>query len=168
MNISQYNLFYPFVAVLFFIAVLIFSNVFIFLKIKKINEKAEEFFLGKNGKDLEKIIIGQKKQIEKNKKDIKELFDAYEKIYKIAFKGIHKVGVIRYNPLGDMGGNQSFVIVFLDGDSSGVVISSLYTREGTRLFGKPIIKGKCFEYPLTDEEKSAIKNATVSKKSLKV
>ena len=90
------------------------------------------------------------------------------KIYKIAFKGIHKVGVIRYNPLGDMGGNQSFVVAFLDGDSSGVVISSLHTREGTRLFSKPIIKSKCFEYPLTDEEKSAIKNATVSKKSLKI
>ena len=58
-----------------------------------------------------------------------------------------------------MGGNQSFAIALLDGHNNGLVISSLYTREGTRIYAKPIIKGNSPRHPLTEEEKKAIAKA---------
>ncbi|KKP63434.1 MAG: hypothetical protein UR60_C0044G0008 [Candidatus Moranbacteria bacterium GW2011_GWF2_34_56] len=141
-------------------------NIILFLKLKKINQSAQNFFSGKNGKDLEEVLSSQYKLILKNEKDIKELFDGYEKIFNIAAKGIQKVGVVRYNPFKDMGGNQSFSIAMLDRDNSGLIISTLATRDGVRVFSKSIINGECNDFPLIEEEKRAIKVAKTSKKDL--
>ena len=167
-TIIQANLEYFVSGVLLIMVGLIAGNTIAFLKIRKINKIGKKFFSGKNGVDLEEIINKQMERIDKNKKDIKELFDAYEKIYRIAFKGVHKIGIVRYNPFGDIGGNQSFVIALLDGNNSGIIISSLHSREGVRLFAKSIFKGLCPDYPLTEEEKTAIKSARSSKKFVKV
>jgi len=154
------------VVVIFF--VLVFLNVVLFAKFKKISKLSEQFFAGKNGKDMEDIISKQLSLIEKNQKDIKELFDGYEKIFNIASRGIQRVGVVRYNPFRDMGGNQSFSIAMLDMENSGLVISTLATRDGTRVFSKPIINGDCKDFPLIEEEKKAIKEAKSSKKNTTV
>lgn len=152
------------IGLLIFIFLVLISNVLLFLKFKKINQLSEKFFSGKNGKDLEEIVSNQLLLIEKNKKDIKDLFDGYEKIFNIAAKGIQKVGVVRYNPFKDMGGNQSFSIALLDMNNRGLVISTLATRDGTRVFSKPIIDGECKEFPLIEEEIKAIKIAKVGTK----
>jgi len=144
--------------------ILVFLNIFLWIKFRKINKLSKEFFAGKNGKDLSEVVSGQLKMIENNQNDIKELFDGYEKIFNIASKGIQKVGVVRYNPFKDMGGNQSFSIALLDMENSGLVISTLATRDGTRVFSKPIFNGDCKDFPLIEEEKKAIKIATSSKK----
>jgi len=77
---------------------------------------------------------------------------------------LHKVAVVRFNPFKELGGNQSFAIALLDGNKSGIVISSLHTREGTRVYSKPILEGKSEKYALTEEEKNAINIASASKK----
>jgi hypothetical protein len=40
-----------------------------------------------------------------------------------------------------------------------LVLSSLFTREGARIYTKSILAGESEKYPLTDEEKEAIKIA---------
>ena len=71
---------------------------------------------------------------------------------------IQKVGLVRYNPFSDAGGDQSFALALLDGRRNGVVISSLYGREMNRVYAKRI-EGGASKYPLTDEEKEALHNA---------
>lgn len=71
---------------------------------------------------------------------------------------VQKTGMIRFNPFNAVGGNQSFSAAFLDANDNGVVITSLFTREGNRVYGKPIQTGKS-EYPLSEEEKAAIQLA---------
>jgi len=71
---------------------------------------------------------------------------------------IQKIGIVRYNPFSEIGGDQSFSVALLDDNDNGVVITSLYTREGNRVYGKPVVKGKS-EYLLTEEEKKAILKA---------
>ena len=144
---------------------LLLFNLFLFFKYRKIKKLSNDFFSGKNGKDLERVIQVQKKQIIKLEENIKELFDGYEKIYKIALKGLQKVGIVRYNPFNDIGGNQSFVIALLDGGKSGLIITSLHTREGTRIFSKTIFNGKALSGQLTEEEQRAVKIARASKKN---
>jgi len=47
----------------------------------------------------------------------------------------------------------------LDANNSGVVISSLHSREGTRVYAKPVTAGES-SYTLSEEEQSAITRAT--------
>ncbi|MGB9680719.1 MAG: DUF4446 family protein, partial [Minisyncoccia bacterium] len=79
---------------------------------------------------------------------------------------IQKIGLIRFNPFADTGGNQSFALALLNNFNNGVVISSLHGREGTRIYAKPVIAGKS-KYNLSTEEIKAIEKAIKSKDSQK-
>lgn len=141
---------------------LIFSSIAL-LKIKKINDKNRIIFSGKNVKDLETLIAEHSESILHMDKEIQELFEISNRIHNLASRGLHKIGVIRFNPFKDIGGNQSFVVALLDGKNSGVVISSLHTREGTRVYSKPITRGASEEYQLTEEETKAVASAMLQK-----
>lgn len=69
-----------------------------------------------------------------------------------------KIGMIRYNPFGNVGGDQSFSLALLDENNSGFIVTSLYSRDGNRIYGKPIKNGAS-EYQLSEEEKRAINEA---------
>ncbi|MDA8188468.1 MAG: DUF4446 family protein, partial [Dehalococcoidales bacterium] len=73
-------------------------------------------------------------------------------------RAIQQVGVVRFNPFNDTGGDQSFAIALLDGAGDGIVLSSLYSRSGNRIYAK-VVEGGQSKYPLTDEEQHAIAQA---------
>lgn len=70
---------------------------------------------------------------------------------------IQKIGMVRFNPFADTGGDQSFALALLDGVDSGVVVTSLYSRSGVRWYIKTIQRGKGVEHELSKEEKEALK-----------
>lgn len=140
------------------LAVLIW-NIFLQLNIRRIEKNQREFLSGKNGADLEKTILEHAKNMKELDRDIQDLYGISNQIHGLAKKSVHKVGVVRFNPFKDLGGDQSFSVALLDGENSGVVISALHTREGNRVYSKPVEKGRALKYPLTDEEKEAIKKA---------
>jgi hypothetical protein len=72
---------------------------------------------------------------------------------------IQHVGVVRYNPFEDTGSNQSFVLAMLDARGDGFVLSSLHSRQATRMFLKPVSGGKA-DSAISDEEAEAIKLAS--------
>lgn len=71
---------------------------------------------------------------------------------------IQKISLLRYNPYGDTGGDQSFSLVLLDGKSTGVILTSLHTRAGTRVYAKQVEDGRS-ELHLSKEEESALNKA---------
>lgn len=71
---------------------------------------------------------------------------------------IQRVGVVRYNPFEDTGSNQSFVLAMLDAHGDGFVLSSLHSRQATRMFLKPVAAGKA-DGAISDEEGQAIRLA---------
>lgn len=147
-----------FLALLSFILV-----IFALFRTRKTRKNLEVLFSGKKATDLESIILAHTKEIQAIDKEIQELFEISNKIHALAQRSIHKVGIVRFNPFKDIGGDQSFALSLLDGKDSGIVISSLHTREGTRIYSKPVLKGESEKYTLTEEEKQAIKMATAIK-----
>jgi hypothetical protein len=104
---------------------------------------------------LEKMMVG----FEEDKKRIDQLVDETKKMEKEMLHDIQKIGLVRFNPFAETGGDQSFCLSVLDGEDSGLVISSLHSRDTTRVYAKPVKKGKSTGYQLSDEEKKAIKGA---------
>ena len=72
------------------------------------------------------------------------------------------MGIVRFNPFSGVGSDQSFSVALLDKNDNGIVITSLYNREGNRVYAKPIKTGVS-EYLLSTEEKSAIEKAQIAK-----
>lgn len=70
-----------------------------------------------------------------------------------------KYGLVRFNPFERVGGEQSFVIAFLDKEDNGLTINFIYTKEGLRIYPKEVRLGKGVNFELSQEEKEAIKNS---------
>ena len=71
---------------------------------------------------------------------------------------VQHIGVVRFNPFSDKGGDQSFVLAILDAHADGAVLSALHGRNDVRVYAKPVIGGQS-TYTLTAEEKEAIARA---------
>ena len=111
----------------------------------------------KEPKNFKEILL-QFKNLEKSFNKISQELKNLKKDSNFSFQ---KIGMVRFNPFKEIGGDQSFSIALLDGNNNGIVITSLYTREGNRVYGKSI-KGGLSEYSLSNEEKEAIKKAIKS------
>ena len=68
---------------------------------------------------------------------------------------IRRVGIVRFNPFRESGGDQSFTVAFLNDEGAGVVLTGLHNRADTRVFAKPV-QQRTSRYPLSDEEVRAI------------
>ncbi len=116
---------------------------------------------GKTGSDIEGLLIRQIADLKLLDQEIQELFEISNRLRELGLKSIHKFSVLRFNPFKEVGSNQSFSLALMDGKNNGVVISSLHTREGTRVYAKPIKNAEADGFPLTDEERQVIQEALV-------
>jgi len=110
-------------------------------------------------KDLKSILEDLLKKFEKESVRVDELVKETQKIQSENGYNIQKMGLVRFNPFSETGGNQSFSLALLDGEDSGLVITSLHSREMTRIYAKPVKKQKADGFELSAEEKQAIKNS---------
>ena len=78
---------------------------------------------------------------------------------KVAQTHFQRLGFKRFNPFTDTGGNQSFILSLLDENGTGVVISSLHSRENTRVYAKQIERGLCADQVLSKDEVAVIKES---------
>lgn len=99
------------------------------------------------------------RSVEDFKKDLSGLNGKVTRIQSQGLQHIQRVRLLRFNPFDDTGGDQSFVVALLDDKGSGIVITSLHTRAGTRVFAKDISLGKSIKYQLSKEEELVIKEA---------
>ena len=95
---------------------------------------------GLTEKTLKALLEALLKTGESNKKDIDYLKSYCDRIHKDGLFHIQKIGLVRFNPFKDTGGDQSFILSLVDGNNTGVIISGLYARSGTRWYAKKIVK----------------------------
>ena len=138
-------------------------NIILHFSIKRLNKNQKNLFKGKKGKDLEAIILENNSNIKTLFQKNDELYEKTEQLNQHFLKSIHKVGLLRFNPFREIGGDQSFSLALLDDSDSGAIISSLYSREGVRIYAKSIQNGVSSKHQLTEEEKQAIKIAAKRK-----
>jgi len=107
---------------------------------------------------LEKILT----RGDTNTKDIKELIGRLDAVEEKDKRHIQKVGLVRFNPFSELGGDHSFCLAILDDRDTGVVITGLHTRDRTRIYMKDIKSGMS-NLELSVEEKKAVASAQKSK-----
>jgi hypothetical protein len=73
---------------------------------------------------------------------------------------LSRVGLVRFDAFADAGGAQSFSLALLDPAADGVLLTSLHSRQVTRLYVKSIRAGRA-DVPLSGEELAALQEAGV-------
>lgn len=111
-----------------------------------------------DGESLEQTLATHIKHVGAVQQHLTKLDDAYKRLAATGSLASQKISIVRFNPFGDTGGDQSFVLAVLDAHNSGYVITSIHGREGTRVYVKPIDDGSS-KYPLSEEEKRALGQA---------
>ena len=144
------------------ILVLVIVNAFLLWYFYQTNKKIDVLLEKGKIKDFKDIFLSQKERNDDLEKDIKETFLKIQNLEDISRRTIQKTGIVRFNPFNEMGGNQSFIIAMLDDRNNGFVISSLFVKDGNRVYTKEIKGGKS-DYMLSDEESRAIQKAINSK-----
>ena len=115
-------------------------------------------FGGKRPGDLEEVLRAVAKELRELDASRDEVEKYLETVEKRLRRSVQHVGIVRFNPFEDAGGDQSFAIAVLDESKNGLVISSLYGRGMSRIYAKPLEKAAS-RYQLSEEEKRAIAEA---------
>jgi hypothetical protein len=95
---------------------------------------------------------------EKNSAEAKRLKEALDRLAKKSVFPIQKIGLVRFNPFSETGGDQSFSLCLLDGTDTGFILTALHTRDRTRVYTKSVSKGKS-KYELSADEQKVLKEA---------
>lgn len=74
---------------------------------------------------------------------------------------VSHIGLVRFDAFEDAGGARSFALALIDDDGDGIVLSSLHSRQTTRLYVKSIRRGVS-DAPLSNEEVQAMRNAGIA------
>lgn len=115
-------------------------------------------FSGRSGADLEQVLRDYMERMDRTDQMIKVFHDRLTASEHHTPFYVQHVGVVRFNPFADKGGDQSFAVAMLDDHGDGVVFTGLHSRADARVYAKPIV-GSTSTYALTEEEKEAINRA---------
>jgi hypothetical protein len=127
-------------------------------KIKKVRERYSSLVRGMNGIDIEGLIIKANGDIMDIKRDLSLIDQNLSQIETKLTFAIQKIGFIRYNAFNDIGSELSFSIALLDQYQNGFILTSIFGRESSVSYAKPIRNGES-NIPLSAEELIAIDRA---------
>ena len=146
---------YLFLGLLVINIVLLILIIIAFSQISKFTKKYKKFMQGKNAGSLEADIMKLyednvfiKNNVEKNKKEIAELFNKQK-------YNFQKMGLIKYDAFKEMGGKLSYSLALLNDNNDGFILNSVHSSEGCYSYAKVITKGEC-NMDLGIEEKKAL------------
>jgi Protein of unknown function (DUF4446) len=114
---------------------------------------------GEEGASLEDVLGAHLEKVYGLGREVERLTAKTNKLETAGLRAFQRVGLVRFNPFEETGGNQSFALALLDAEGDGWVLSSLHARSGTRVYAKAIRGGRS-DAALSEEETAAIRQAS--------
>ena len=128
------------------------------VRVGRIRKSMKKLLTGTNGANLEEGMHHVLEQLEEVKKGQRDQQFVMNRLTQRLASQCGNVAVIRYNAFGEMGSDLSFSVAIVDDAQNGVVITSIFGREESRVYAKPLSAGNS-PYPLSEEEKAVIRKA---------
>ena len=113
---------------------------------------------GEDGRSLESVLGAHLDKVLAVSRAVDDLSRRTSSLETSSRGALQRVGIVRYNPFEETGGNQSFALALLDADDHGIIISSLHARSGTRVYAKAVTSGRPAG-ALSEEESEALRLA---------
>ena len=117
-----------------------------------------ELSRGVRGENLEQLLERQLHRVQTLEAEAEELRGALARLADRQRGGLQHLGLIRYDAFSSVGGRQSFALAVVDDHADGFVLNSLFGREGSSMYAKPIREGRS-EIGRAEEEAGALRQA---------
>ncbi|MFD2170632.1 DUF4446 family protein [Tumebacillus lipolyticus] len=128
------------------------------IRLRKVQKRYRELMKGTQGANLEEMLFQYAQDVHAMEETVHQVRATQNKQAQDLQISCGPVGIVRYNAFPGAGSDLSFSIAVLNRDGDGVVFSSIFGREESRSYAKPIVAGAS-TYPLSDEEMEAIQIA---------
>ncbi len=128
------------------------------VRLRRMEQGYRTFLTGRDGASLEGALrrfVEQVCQIEAAQRKLEE---SQARLQADLRCHVQHVSLIRFNAFRETGGDQSFVMALADAEGNGAVVTSLHSRDVTRIYAKPVARWGSL-YPLTSEEQEALRGA---------
>lgn len=145
-------------AVLVLLVILIFIMIMQSVRISRLRKSMNRLLTGTSGTNLEEGMHRLLDQVDEVKKLQNDQQFTINRLAQRMAAQCSNVAVIRYNAFGERGSDLSFSVALVDDAQNGVVITSIFGREESRVYAKPVQAGAS-EYALSEEEMTAIRKA---------
>ena len=146
------------------IVLLLIRVMVLFARLSSLRSLYEKMMRGEeSGQSMEKMLLSHIEETRRVAEENKRICEENARIDALLKTAITRIGVVRFSAFQDMGSDLSYAVAMLDAFNNGVVFSSIFAREDSRSYVKPIENGKS-TYTLTKEEEQALKNAIESAK----
>ncbi|MGZ9160030.1 MAG: DUF4446 family protein [Candidatus Limnocylindrales bacterium] len=146
------------VALLLAIVILVLLVLLLARRVGQTDARLRGLTRGEDGGDLEGVLGAHLEKVYTLGREVERLSARTGSLESVMPRAFQRVGLVRYNPFEETGGNQSFALALLDADGNGWVLSSLHARSGTRVYAKAISGGRS-EAALSEEETAAVRQA---------
>lgn len=145
-------------ALLVIVLALMLAVVGLIRRTRSLSRRLVSLTAGSDAQSLEAVLGSHIERVRQVVRDVDAVQARTAVIEKDIRGSFGRVGLVRFNPFEDTGGNQSFALALMDGHGDGFVVSSLHSRTGTRLYAKAIAAGAS-DTALSDEESEALRQA---------
>lgn len=154
----QSNAAYVIFVLLLIQLVSIFFMVHVNMKYNRLKQSYHSFMKGKDGKNLEQVVLEKISQIESAIEEAEKNKERLELIKNKMQKHYQKTGLVKYNAFEGMEGNLSFALTMLDENNNGWILDNMNTEKENHSYIKEIVKGESY-IELTKEEKESLERA---------
>jgi hypothetical protein len=145
------------------VAVILLLVLVIFLarQTGRLRRRLDGLTRGVDGASLDRVLDAHLDKVAGVAREVDELSARSAVLEAAHRRSIQRVGLVRFNPFEDTGGNQSFALALTDTNGNGFVLSSLHSRTGTRIYAKAVAGGRS-DGALSEEEGEALRRALAS------
>lgn len=149
--------------ILILFLVLLIMQIRLMGKFKKLYRTYDRFMRGKDMESMEETVLAQFERIEALEKSNEEKDRQIESVFENLQHVYQKTGLVKYDAFREMSGKLSYAVALLDKEDNGILVNSMYSREGCYSYVKTISGGKC-SIEMSEEEQKALKIAVNKEK----
>ena len=128
------------------------------MKLSYMKKRYRKMMTGSDGANIERLLMGHIDEVRHVVEENQRLAEENKRMDALLQTAVTRVGVVRFRAFEDMGSDLSYAVALLDSYNNGVILSSIFGREDSRSYVKPIEAGVS-SYTLTQEEEKALHDA---------
>lgn len=155
--LNDYSVFVS-IGLIAIVIILIFIVIICLASLNKVEKKYRRLMRGVNNKNLEELLMNYLDKVEAVQEASARVEEICNNTLKTTDSCIQKMSIIRYKAFEDIGSDLSYSIALLDRNNNGVILTSIYGRDESTTYAKPIDKG-ISRYDLSEEEEKVLYEA---------